>query len=158
MKRAIARCAVVPAVCCVVVLLAAGCVTGLHTAATADVQPAGVAVASDAATQLGVEVEGIRLSAAGYMLDFRYRVVAPQRVGPLFDARSRPYLLDEASGARLGVPDTPKLGQLRATGARRVVAGRTYSILFANPGRYVQRGATLSLVMGDARLDGLTVE
>jgi hypothetical protein len=158
MKRAIARCAVVPAVCCAVVLLAAGCVTGLHTAATADVQPAGVAVASDAATQLGVEVEGIRLSAAGYMLDFRYRVVEPQRVGPLFDARSRPYLLDEASGARLGVPDTPKLGQLRATGARRVVAGRTYSILFANPGRYVQRGATLSLVMGDARLDGITVE
>jgi hypothetical protein len=67
-------------------------------------------------------------------------------------------LLDEATGARFGVPDTPKLGQLRTTGARRVAAGRTYSMLFANPGRYVQRGATLSLVMGDARVDGITVE
>jgi hypothetical protein len=31
-------------------------------------------------------------------------------------------------------------------------------MLFANPGRFVERGSKLSLVIGEARIDGLLVE
>jgi hypothetical protein len=107
---------------------------------------------------LGIRMEGLRLSAAGYMLDFRYRVIDPARAAPLLDRKIRPYLLDEASGAQLGVPDTAKLGQLRTTGRNKVVTDQDYFILFANPGRFVQAGSKMTLVMGDLRIEDITVE
>ena len=107
---------------------------------------------------LGVRVEGLRLSAAGYMLDFRYRVLDAQKAKPLFDRKARPVLLDTASGAKVTVPDAPKLGQLRTTGSRPVKEGRTYSIMFANPGRTIEPGSRVTLVAGAARLEGLRVE
>jgi hypothetical protein len=67
-------------------------------------------------------------------------------------------MLDEASGAQLGVPDTAKLGQLRTTGRNKVVAKQDYFILFANPGRYVQAGNRMTLVMGDLRIEHITVQ
>lgn len=111
----------------------------------------------EAEDALGVKVEGVRLSAAGYMLDFRYRVLDADKARALFERKARPLLVD-GDGLQLGVPAVPKLGQLRATSPRNVKAGRTYSMLFANPGRYVERGARLALVIGDARIDGLVVD
>ena len=108
--------------------------------------------------KLGIRTEGLRLSAAGYMLDFRYRVIDPAKAAPLLDRKVRPYLLDEASGAQLGVPDTAKLGQLRTTGRNKVVRDQDYFILFANPGRFVKAGSKMTMVMGDLRLENLTVE
>lgn len=110
-------------------------------------------------TKLGIRMEGLRLSAAGYMLDFRYRVTDPVKAAPLLDKKVRPYLLDEESGAQLAVPDTPKLGQLRTTGRNKVIHDdRDYFILFANPGRLVQAGSKMTLVMGDLRIGNITVE
>lgn len=114
---------------------------------------------NDAGSRLGIRMEGLRLSAAGYLLDFRYRVVDPARAAPLLEKKTRPYLLDEASGAQLAVPDTAKLGQLRTTGRNKVVHGdRDYFILFANPGRFVQAGSKMTLVMGDLRIENIIVE
>lgn len=110
-------------------------------------------------TRLGIRMEGLRLSAAGYMLDFRYRVIDPAKAAPLLDRKVRPYLLDKESGAQLAVPDTAKLGQLRTTGRNKVIHGdRDYFILFANPGRFVQAGSKMTLVMGDLRIENITVE
>lgn len=109
-------------------------------------------------SMLGIRVEGLRLSAAGYVLDFRYRVIDAEKAAPLLDKKVRPYLLDVASGAQLGVPDTAKLGQLRTTGRNRVAAGRDAFIMFANPGRFVQAGNRMILVMGDFRIEDITVE
>lgn len=109
------------------------------------------------ADTLGIEIQGIRLSAAGYMLDFRYRVLDPVKAAPLLDRKIQPYLLDEASGARLAVPDSPKVGSLRTTSRNKVIPGRNYYILFANPGRYLQAGSKVTVVAGDTRISDLTV-
>ena len=114
-------------------------------------------VAPDQAA-LGVKVEAVHLSAAGYMLDVRYRVLDVEKARPLFDRKAHPMLLEERSGAQFAVPNVPKLGQLRTTSLRNVVADRSYSILFANPGRYVERGQKVSLLLGDTRIGGLIVE
>ena len=121
--------------------------------------PVSNAGSGDAESRLGIRMEGLRLSAAGYMLDFRYRVIDPARAAPLLDKKVRPYLLDQESGAQLAVPDTAKLGQLRTTGRNKVIHDdRDYFILFANPGRFVQAGSKMTLVMGDLRIDNITVE
>lgn len=108
--------------------------------------------------ECGIRVEALRLSSAGYILDFRYRVVDPVKAAPLLDGKQRPYLLD-GRGAQLGVPQTPILGSLRQTSRNgKVSKTHTYFVLFANPGRYLEAGDEVTLVVGDARLPGLMVE
>jgi len=109
--------------------------------------------------QLGICIEGLRLSAAGNMLDFRYRVSDPEKASPLFDRKVRPYLLDEISGAAFGVPETPKLGQLRTTRRNNdSQTDRDYHMLFANPGHLLQSGQKVSLVIGDVKLENIVVQ
>lgn len=103
----------------------------------------------------GVDQLRIHRTADGHMLDLRYRVVDPQRAGSLLAKDSQAYLVHERSGQRLPVPTTPKAGALRTTGQPR--AGRSYFALFSNPGRVVQRGDQVAVVLGDLTAN-LTVE
>jgi hypothetical protein len=120
--------------------------------------PATPADHSEVEEKLGIKIVGLRRSSAGYMIDFRYRVLDPAKAASLLDRKIKPYLLDEASGAQLGVPDAPKVGQLRPTSRNNVIPGRNYYILFANPGRYLNAGSKVTLVAGDVRIGDLTVE
>lgn len=138
-----------------------GCATGSdggYSSGAQGMQPASETPARAAESRLGIRMEGLRLTAAGYILDLRYRVIDPSKAQPLLNRKVRPYLLDEASGAQLGVPDTAKLGQLRTTARNKVMPDQDYFIMFANPGRYVQPGNKMTLVMGDVRIEHLTVE
>lgn len=109
--------------------------------------------------RLGIRIVGLRRASAGYMLDFRYRVLDPRKAAFLLDRKITSYLLDEASGARLAVPQAPKVGQLRPTSRNNnVIPGRSYYILFANPGRYLDAGSKVTLVAGDVQIRHLTVE
>lgn len=114
--------------------------------------------ASPIEEQLGIRIDGITLSAAGYMLDFRYHVNDPEKAAPLLDRRIKPYLIDEASGARFMVPDTPKLGALRPTARNHAIHRSGYYMLFANPGRFLKPGSTVALVLGETRIEHLTVQ
>lgn len=109
--------------------------------------------------RLGIRIEGLRLSAAGSMLDLRYRVNDAAKAAPLFDRKIRPYLLDEKSGAAVGVPESPKVGQLRTTRRNSdAMTERDYHILFANPGHLLQAGQKVSLVVGEVKLENLFIE
>lgn len=131
-------------------LLMTGCVTSSMNSPPAE------DVRSAMEEQWGIKLLPIRLSAEGYMLDFRYRVLDPEKAMPLFDRKIKPYLVDEASGAVLAVPEPPKVGALRNT--RKPQQDRNYFILFANPGRYVQKGKRVTLVIGDFKAEHLVVE
>jgi hypothetical protein len=113
---------------------------------------------SEIENRLGIEIMGLRRSAAGYMLDFRYRLIDPAKAAPLLDRKLNPYLLDEASGAQLGVPMAPKVGQLRPTSRNKVIPGRNYYILFANPGGFLKSGSQVALMLGDLKIEHLTVQ
>lgn len=108
--------------------------------------------------KLGIKIVGLRRSSAGYMLDFRYRLLNPAKAAQLLDRKLNPYLLDEATGARFSVPTAPKVGQLRPTSRNKIIPGRNYYILFANPGRYLKAGSKVTLVAGDALIKHLTIE
>ena len=47
----------------------------------------------------GAEIVGVRLTAGGFMIDFRYRVLDPVKASALFDPKVRPYLIEDSSGA-----------------------------------------------------------
>ena len=104
----------------------------------------------------GIQILSIRLSANGYMLDFRYRVIAPEKALPLFSREIKPRLIDQATGATFFVPNPPKVGALRTT--RKPEANRNYFILFANPAGYVKKGNKVTVVIGDFKAENLIVE
>jgi len=105
----------------------------------------------------GIEVKTIMLSAAGYMLDFRFKVLDAQKAEPLFGRKVQPQLIDASSGAVLIVPSPPKVGQMRQT-LYPPHEGKIHYILFANPGRLIQPGNKVTVVMGDFRAENLSVE
>jgi hypothetical protein len=110
-------------------------------------------------SRYGIKVEGLRLSAAGSMLDFRYRVLDAQKAAPILDGKTQPYLLDEAHGAKLGVPDTPVLGRIRQTARNNnILIDRTYFIMFGNPGKALHSGDKVSLLLGQVKITDLLVQ
>jgi hypothetical protein len=104
----------------------------------------------------GIQIIGIRQTAAGYMLDFRYRVTDPEKAAPLFVRKTKPYLIDQASGAKFAVPNPPKTGPLRTSDPPQ--ANRIYFIFFGNPGKYIKPGNKVTVVIGDFRVENLVVE
>lgn len=105
----------------------------------------------------GIEVESIRISAAGKLVDFRYRVVDPEKAKHLLNRKNQPYLRDEASGLVLRVPDAAKIGQLRQN-TTKPQAGKVYFVLFSNPGQLVKPGGKVTVIIGDFQVPNLTVQ
>jgi len=105
----------------------------------------------------GIEVKTIMLSANGYMLDFRFKILDAEKARPLFGHDKHPVLVDQATGATLIVPAPPKSGPLRQT-SYEPKQGRIHFILFANPGRLVKRGDKVNVVIGDFHAENLVVE
>jgi len=133
-------------------LVVAGCASAPAPQLEPAVAPAPVSLEE----QWGVQVVGIRMSAAGQMLDFRYRVVDPVKAAPLFVRKTKPYLIDLKSGASLVVPVPAKTGPLRSSNTP--LAGRTYFMFFGNAGKLVQPGNRVTVVVGDFRAENLTVQ
>jgi hypothetical protein len=109
--------------------------------------------------QWGVQVESIRISAAGNLLDFRYRILDSDKALPLVERKNKPYLIDQESGKTLGVPNGAKVGPLRQTVRYgKPKEDRIYFVLFGNPGGFVKSGDKVSVVIGDFKVENLVVE
>jgi hypothetical protein len=145
-------------------LLAVACLTacstpGAKSGSMSNREPAAVMSANaDAHNELGIQVQALRLSAGGFMVDLRYRVVDPDRARLLLDKKVPAYLIDEASGAKFGVPTAAKLGKLRQGTQTNIQTNRDYGMLFGNPGRFMKPGARVTLVAGDSRMAGLMLQ
>lgn len=104
----------------------------------------------------GIDIAGVRLISSGYMLEFRYRVLEPNKAKSLGDRTLKPYLVDEASGATLSVPALEKVGEVRQVGNPE--SNRIYYMVFGNPGKIVKPGNHVSVVVGKFRADGIIVQ
>ena len=110
----------------------------------------------------GIKLQGVRLTANGYALDFRYMVLDPAKAAPIVHRRfsPTPYMVVERSGAKLGVPFTDKAGSLRSsvTTADQIKRGRNYAALFANPSRHVKPDDKVTIVFGQFRAENVVVQ
>lgn len=141
------------------VSISLGLVVSLFTGcrSTNDAATKARAMQPSIAEKWGVEIASVRLSAGGQIVDFRYRVLDPEKASPLMSRQIKPYLIDQASHARFGVSDAPKVGALRQT-TLKLTPGRIYFILFANVGQVIHQGSKVTAVVGEFRAENLTVE
>ncbi len=107
--------------------------------------------------QYGVEVKGLNLSAAGYMLDFRFMVVDPEKAAAIFGPEIENTVIDQQSGAKLIVPAPPKVGSMRQN-KEAPRKDKTYFLLFANPGRLVKQGDRVTVVLGPMEVKDVVVQ
>jgi len=105
----------------------------------------------------GVSNFTVHQISAGYMLNVRYWVSDREKAKPLFIRKLRPFIIDESSGVKYGVPASPKTGYLRQAPSY-IKENKEYFLFIANPGKRIKKGAKLTLVIGDFRVEHLTVE
>lgn len=106
--------------------------------------------------QWGIEIIFVRQTAAGYMLEFRYKVVDAEKAQPLFERQVKPMLTHTESGAKLIVPTPAKTGALRNSNPPK--DGQIYWMFFANPGQFVKPGERVSIAIGDFVAENLVVQ
>lgn len=104
----------------------------------------------------GIDVLWVRQTAAGYMLEFRYKVLDADKAKALFDRQTKPVLIHEVSGAKMIVPVPAKTGALR--NSNTPIAGKTYWMFFANPAKFIKPGDLVSVQIGDYLQQHLTVK
>ena len=104
----------------------------------------------------GIEIVYVRQTSAGYMLEFRYRVLDAEKAGALFERQIKPVLIHAETGARFVVPTPAKTGALRNSNPPK--GGHTYWMFFANPGKFVDVGDTVSIEIGDFVINNLEVQ
>jgi len=108
------------------------------------------------ADEWGVEIVGARLSAAGYMIDFRYKVLDPEKAKPLFKLQTKPSAIYDKTGDLLHVPSSAKIGALRQR-ASVLEKDKIFFIFFGNPARTIKSGETISVTIGDFKAEHIKV-
>ncbi len=104
----------------------------------------------------GIEIESMRVTAEGHMIDFRYRVFDATKAAPLFVRSTKPYLLHQASGKALGVPNTAKIGSLRNSNTPK--NDKVYWMFFGNHKKVVVSGDLVTVIIGDFKVQDIVVE
>jgi hypothetical protein len=105
----------------------------------------------------GIEILRLKITAAGHILDLRYRVIDPVKSFPVFDTKIKPVLIDEQSGRDLSIYTAPRIGGMRQK-SRRPESGRVYFILFSNPAGLVKEGDKVTLRIEDVKVEHIRVE
>jgi len=111
----------------------------------------------DLKQKLGIELVSLRRSAAGHILDLRYRIVDREKATPFVQGRVKPYLADPDRKLLMFVPFAEKVGKLQQVHLSSR-PGFVYFMLFGNTGRLVQAGDHVTVVFGDYRIDDVVVE
>ena len=106
----------------------------------------------------GIEIVALRNTAAGMMIDFRYRVVDPDKALVFLDRTKDAFLTDQKSGLTVEIP-VGKVGPMRqTTRVGKPIADRIYFMLFSNPGRMIEAGSKVTITIGDFTVKDLVLE
>ncbi len=119
--------------------------------------PSHKASAADIEQKWGIRITQVAVTADGGMVDFRYQVIDPEKAINL--------TLEDKQG---DIPDLPVLvaednGGLINSAAQMAAkhdirAGQTYFLLYRNNRGAVKSGSTVSVIIGDQRLEHVAVQ
>lgn len=104
----------------------------------------------------GVEILYVRRAAAGYMIEFRYKVLDADKAKSLFLRQTKPVLTHYRTGVKLAVPAPAKTGALRNSNPPK--SGTTYWMFFSNPTNMVKQGDTIGIKIGEFEATNLVVK
>jgi hypothetical protein len=140
--------------CVIGLLLLAVLAVRAQLAGPADARDGTTAVDRDGmAASHGIDVTMVAVTAAGGLVDLRYQVVDVDKASAiLHDDSLSPILVEEDSGATLRMSHPP--GHHGA----ELRLGGSYFFLMANANTALRPGAKVTLVIGDSRLEHITVQ
>jgi hypothetical protein len=104
----------------------------------------------------GIDGLSVKAVESGEIIRFTWHVLDADKAKPLNDKKVDPSLIDPQAGVKLVVPSLENVGTLRQSSTPE--AGKSYWMAFSNPGRRVQRGDRVNVVIGQFRAEGLVVE
>jgi hypothetical protein len=105
------------------------------------------------AARYGIDVTLVAVTALGGMVDFRYQVVDPDKADPvLHDLDVYPKIVDEESGATLALRSLPH------NHIKTLELGGNYFFLLPNAHNAIHEGSSVTLVIGDVRLEHVIVQ
>jgi hypothetical protein len=104
--------------------------------------------AQEFAAHTGIAVTLLGVTAGGGMIEFRYQVVDPDKASlVLHDDTRRPVLVAENSGETLAMVSRPHSHKAE------LQLGGTYFFLMANTRNALRDGTTVTVIIGDVRLE-----
>ena len=100
----------------------------------------------DMQSDWGIEPVHARITARGYMVEFRYRVLDTEKALIMSSRKVSefPYLLAEKSKARLSVPYGSTVGFLKSNRSF-LKKGKNYTAMFSNQGKHLLPGDTVRI-------------
>lgn len=99
----------------------------------------------------GVKITQVAVTGGGGLVDLRFQVIDPDKANVLHDAATPPAVVDE----RTGLVVHELLMSHSHTGAFK--PGVTYYYVFNNPGEFIQRGARVVVLLGNAQVEDVKV-
>ena len=87
----------------------------------------------------GIQPVHMRITAGGYMIEFRYKILDTDKALILSDRKDYPYLLSMKSRAKLSVPYGSTVGFLKSN-RRFIKQGKNYIAMFSNEGQHMLKG------------------
>jgi hypothetical protein len=102
----------------------------------------------------GIGQLSVHAVAAGASLEFRCRVLDPEKANALTDKRAAPVMIDRKTGKKLSVPAADAKPHQSAAPE----TGQEYSVVFGNRDKIVKPGNMVDVVVGTVRMSGLIVE
>jgi hypothetical protein len=107
--------------------------------------------AAGLADRSGVRITRVAVSGDGGLVDVRYQVVDPARAHAVHAGRTPPAVVDQATGLVL---NKLLMGHSHTGELKPAV---TYYLVFENPGGWVRRGGTVTVLLGDAQVEDVPV-
>jgi hypothetical protein len=99
----------------------------------------------------GIRVVQVALTGDGGLLDLRIQVVDPDKAAAVHDLTWPPALVDEHTDA---VADELLMGHSHSDPFK---PGQTYYYVFQNPGNLIERGGSVTVLLGNAALAHVSV-
>ena len=99
----------------------------------------------------GVKITQVAVTGDGGLVDLRFTVVDANKAATLHDPATPPAVVDQRTG--LVVKDL----LMSHAHTARFKAGVTYYLVFNNPGNWVHRGDKVAVLLGNARVENVTV-
>ena len=96
----------------------------------------------------GVELDGVEVTAGGYMLAFRYQVIDAEKAAPLFVRKTSAGAEGSRRPARCCTCRSARRPERCAT-RTLPLQGRLYFMVFANPGKFLKRYDLVTITIGD---------
>lgn len=105
----------------------------------------------------GIEPVHLRVTAGGYMIEFRYEILDTEKALIMSDRKHYPYLRAMKSEARLSVPFGTTVGFLKSN-RKFLKQGKHYIAMFSNEGQHLLRGDKVKIEVMDQLSPELVLE